>query len=113
MTWADDAAWYDARWEAIPAEQRERIVAFLRERLSEKDLARIREMHAEDPEDWATKAPAFFHMWGGGMAIRNLLRELMLDDELPPAPYPNGETYSNWDDYYVQALEAAAGVREA
>jgi hypothetical protein len=49
----------------------------------------------------------------GGMAIRNLLREAVKDDELPPAPYPGGVSYSNWDDYYVQAVKAAAAAAAA
>lgn len=56
-----------------------------------------------------------------GMQIRNLLRDPELgagikDDDLPEAPYENwpyeGVGPRNWDDYYIQAIEAAVGLRE-
>lgn len=54
---------------------------------------------------------------GFGTGIRNLLRNEeygagIKDDELPAAPYEDGETHKNWDDYYVAAIEAAAGLRD-
>jgi hypothetical protein len=42
--------------------------------------------------------------FGVGMGIRNLLREVLPDDKLPPVVYEGGMSYSNWDDYYVGAL---------
>lgn len=107
MSWADQA-WYDARWAAVPEEMKRRVVAHLRDELGEEQLAAIREKHAANPEGWALP----YHMFAG-MGVRNLLREVVRDGELPPAPYPGGEEQRNWDDYYVQALEAAAGVRDA
>jgi hypothetical protein len=109
MTWAD-RDWYDARWAAVPAELKERIVAHLRDQLAPEDLEWIRTQHSEDPDGWATKRGWHFF---GGMGIRNLLREVVPDDQLPLAPYPDGDQHANWDDYYVQALEAAAGVRDS
>lgn len=55
---------------------------------------------------------------GFGTAIRNLLRDPeygagIKDADLPPAPYPNGEFHSHWDDQYVSAIEAALGLRHA
>ena len=100
------AEWYDNRWAALTAEQRELIVTFLRIELKPSMLDKTRELHAEDPEDWAS----VYH-FTTGMGVRNLLRRVLPDNELPLAPYPNGTAHSNWDDYYVQALEAAAGVR--
>lgn len=44
-----------------------------------------------------------FH-FSGGMAIRNMCRQVMSDDELPPVRQPFGEMSSNWDDYYIGAL---------
>lgn len=51
-----------------------------------------------------------------GMHFRNHLRDPergagILDDDLPEAPYENGQTHKNWDDYYVAVIEAAAGLR--
>lgn len=45
------------------------------------------------------------HMWGGGMQIRNRLREAMLDEELPPVTQHDGSTAKNWDDFYTGALD--------
>lgn len=98
--------WYDERWLSIPEEQRERIVAHLLNELDPKFFDEVRTAHAEDPEHWATKGPNFFHIFGG-MAIRNLLRDVLKDDELPEAPYPDGKSFTNWDDYYTQAIEAS------
>lgn len=53
-----------------------------------------------------TKAQWFieYHHYDG-MAIRNLLRRNgLLDEQLPSG---------NWDDYYVQVMEVAIGVRES
>jgi hypothetical protein len=54
------------------------------------------------------------HGWGTN--IRNLLRDSengagISDNQLPPAPYENGHTHQNWDDMYVQVIEAAVGLR--
>ena len=51
---------------------------------------------------------AGFHMFGGGMSIRNRLRERLTDMELPTVETNHeGESYrsKNWDDYYTGALE--------
>lgn len=45
-----------------------------------------------------------FHFLGGGMQIRNRLREVLLDEELPAVTYGNGDVARNWDDYYTGAL---------
>ncbi len=45
-----------------------------------------------------------FHSLGGGMAIRNLLREVLPDDLLPATQYPGHPLWRNWDDCYIGAL---------
>jgi hypothetical protein len=58
-----------------------------------------RELYKEDPIHWISP----YH-FSTGMAIRNLLRkEVCLDSQLPSG---------NFDDYYVQLMEVAAGCRE-
>ena len=99
--------WYDNRWKAIPEDQQRGIVDFLQKNLDSNVLTKIKEEHSKDPSNWGAK----YHMFSG-MGVRNLLRDIMKDDELPLAPYPDGMSFSHWDDYYIQALEAAAGVRE-
>lgn len=46
-----------------------------------------------------------FH-FGTGMMIRNRLRDVMLDDQLPQIRLPNGQLGQNWDDFYLGALHA-------
>jgi hypothetical protein len=113
-----DAEWYDARWAAVPEELKEKIVAHLREKLDAGTFDFIREsITAYGRHEWIHKAGDRFSLhFGWGMAIRNLLREVVKDSELPEAPYDwlviEGSDVppatKNWDDYYVQALEAAA-----
>jgi hypothetical protein len=47
---------------------------------------------------------ATFHL-SGGMVTRNILREVILDEELPAVIYPDGSASRNWDDFYTGALE--------
>lgn len=60
-------------------------------------------------EGWP-KTMSAHHGWG--TAIRNVLRDAGIgDNQLPAAPYENGQTHQNWDDYYIAAVEAAVGLR--
>lgn len=102
-----DNQWYKDRWESIPEERRREIVAHLRAYLTIDDQAAIVKTISE--QGTMTWTGAHHHGWGTG--VRNHLRKLMKDDELPSAPYPDGRgEYKNWDDYYVQAIEAAVLV---
>lgn len=48
---------------------------------------------------------AVWHFYGG-MAVRNALRDVMKDDELPGVPYPRqDDLVKNWDDYYTGAID--------
>jgi hypothetical protein len=47
--------------------------------------------------------PRHFH-FSEGMAVRNLLRDVLRDEQLPPVEYPDGPM-RNWDDYYMGALD--------
>ena len=46
----------------------------------------------------------FWFHHGFGTAIRNELRRVMRDEELPPITY-HGEAMYNWDDYYRGVLD--------
>jgi hypothetical protein len=102
------AEWYDARWRSVPAEVRQAMVAHLRANIGARGMEQIREAAAADPHRWIHTVGHH----GTGTSVRNLLRRAFPDDVLPYAPYPEGKNYKNWDDYYVQALEAAAGARD-
>jgi len=59
----------------------------------------ITEAHEKDPETWWA---LYHHGWGTN--IRNYLRDnVCLDDKLPT---------NNWDDYYIQFVEMACGIRQ-
>jgi hypothetical protein len=98
----------------------EEFVQFHNERLAELDpwivgkavkvlselhplMEETREMYVNDPVHWMSP----YH-FSTGMAIRNLLRkEVCLDNQLT-----TNEENQNWDNFYVQLMEVAAGCRE-
>lgn len=97
----DDAAWrtFDVlAWRRLPRALQERAVWYLREWMPPDMLETIRTL--------ANATPQWFvdYHFGMGMAVRNTLREVIPDLDLPPNE--RGET--NWDDYYVPCLEMAA-----
>ena len=87
----------------LPEPLRARAVEYLRGQIDSESFEQVRAAHAENPTDWYVA----YH-FGAGMGVRNLLRDIIKDEELPPVPYGD-ESYSNWDDYYVEVLEEAAG----
>lgn len=46
-----------------------------------------------------------FH-FGGGQAVRNMLRQALPDHKLPDVDLPDGSSGRNWDDYYIGAIYA-------
>lgn len=102
---------YDAAWAAVDPEVKGRAVASLRNAISEDDKQLIRDAIAKHGRhEWIHE----FGHHGFGTAARNWLRkDGILDAELPPfdAYYGEGTDVRNWDDVYVQALEAAVGCR--
>jgi hypothetical protein len=106
----------------LPAELQAKAVAHLRSVLTPEALAYLRAFHARCP-GWTGDetspeererirerydgfyVPTPFH-FSTGMAIRNVLREVIKDDELPPVEYAEC-FHNNWDDYYVAVLDEA------
>jgi hypothetical protein len=80
-------------WAELDEGIKQRAVEHLRGAMSDSLKAQTRELMAKAPEGWIV--PYHFNT---GMAIRNMLREVIKDDELPSG---------NWDDYYVRAVEEA------
>lgn len=113
--------WAEIAWDKLPVELRQRAVSRLREVLPEEFFEDVHRHAVEKGlREWM---PDFWHH-GQGMGIRNLLRsdhgldpkpsaDPIRDYELPPLPelYGPDVTEGNWDDFYVQCLEAAAGLR--
>lgn len=109
----DLQAWSIANWQRIPAADRKRCLDRLRAWLGVAGdgpvaLARWR---AQVGSSINGKPVAIgsddigFH-FGAGMAIRNCLREVMIDALLPQVEQPNGEMGQNWDDFYLGAIHA-------
>ncbi len=106
-----------ADWATLPAYIQKRAVEAVDEFLNRRQGAKemIRAAHEANPYDWyvrdllglklddqaSPRIPWPFHL-RQGMAVRNALREAgLLDAALPK---------NNWDDYYIAALEIAAGI---
>ena len=101
----------------LPPDLQKKAVEYLRFRLDPDSIKYLRELHERDPE-WGDEltaeqheemkkkygftVPSPFH-FGTGMAIRNVLREVIKDDELPGVHYDEGEMH-NWDDWYHGVL---------
>lgn len=79
---------------------RVRAIAQLQGVLAPRVFEEVRELYVKNPERWWAIHHMFF-----GMTIRNILRGAIKDDELPD----NG-IGPNWDDYYIEVLEEAAGI---
>lgn len=97
--------WPDIAWAKLSPELRQRAVDHINAittRSEREEVRRIITAQTKDP---------WWH-FTGGMAVRNRLREVIKDDELPPLPEFYGTDQSTWDDFYVQCIEAALGLRE-
>jgi hypothetical protein len=96
MKQADDRLYELPKWIV------EKSVKVLQETLDVETVQTIKKLWKINPVNWF--AGSHFS-WG--MAIRNLLRDkVCLDDKLN-----ENEKYQNWDNYYVQLVEIAIGVR--
>lgn len=87
----------DQNWSRVPEADRARCVEHLRRWI-------------KGPDEWreAMEEPGF-HMFSG-MRVRNALRDMLKDDELPAVDYPDGHAYRNWDDFYMAALREALSL---
>jgi hypothetical protein len=68
-----------------------------------KILAKLRDLHARGVH--ISFDPAFFH-FGGGMAVRNLCRQRLSDNELAACCGLGGD----WDNCYIGVLAAIAAT---
>jgi hypothetical protein len=121
---------FDAAWAAVDPNVKQRAIEAIREAFDPAGLAEVKaavEQHGH--HDWVSHPPftpefdpddeySFPVSWhhSVGMGIRNLLRQAGLTDDMLPkhamdAYYGEGMGVQNWDDYYIQAVEAAAGAR--
>jgi hypothetical protein len=94
----------------LPSTLQARAVAHLRSKLSPGALDYLRAFRKDHP-DWDGLEGDItpFH-FGTGMSVRNVLREVIKDDELPVVKYNHYATpieAQNWDDWYAWVLEEA------
>lgn len=89
----DNRAWCRDNWSKVPEEQRKKCTDHLVACLPQSLLL-----------FWKTNGfPSYFHFYSG-VTVRDILRQVMADDELPPISYADGPS-CNWDDYYTGALD--------
>lgn len=91
--------WCRANWRRLPEDKRKACVDHLDGWIKPSDIqTMVHEDYDKDP---------MFHL-RGGMAIRNRLRDIVRDEDLPLIKLDHrGESYGsrNWDDYYTGALD--------
>jgi hypothetical protein len=92
-------------WARVPDPIRENVEQHVTTHLPADILAKLRDLHARGIP--ISSDPAFFH-FGGGMAVRNLCRERLTDDELAAWCGLGGD----WDNCYVGVLAAIAAIRQ-
>jgi len=85
---------------------KEKAVNYLKTELHPDVLKEIKYAYDENGESWISGHHLFF-----GMGIRNLLRNIIKDNELPKNIWNDTEGNQNWDDYYVLVLEIAAEIK--
>jgi hypothetical protein len=102
-----DPDFFDKKqWAKVPEPIRKDVEQHVAAHLPADILAKLRDLHARGIP--ISSDPAFFH-FGGGMAVRNLCRQRLSDDELAACcPFGGG-----WDNCYIGVLAgiAAAPIR--
>src|SRR3954447_3216666 len=86
-------------WIEIPESIRKDVEQHVAARLPAELLAKLSDLHAQGSP--ISYDEAFFH-FGGGMAVRNLCRERLSDDELGVYCPLRGD----WDNCYIGVLAA-------
>ena len=107
-TSADVHAWSIENWNRLPDHDRAVCLDHLRSTIMRgwpqhvdtwrAQAAQAVEIGSDDPR---------FH-FGAGMAVRNILRQVLPDFKLPKIKQADGTLAQNWDDFYHGALHALA-----
>ena len=95
----------EGQWAQVPELIRRGVEQHVLAHLPADLLAKLRDLHARGV--CIGSDDSFFH-FGGGMAVRNLCRERLSDDELA-ACCPDG---GDWDNCYIGVLAAIAAMRQ-
>ena len=98
----DLEVWCRENWNRVPEEQRLMCLRHLSVQIPAEVLEKFQTQHSRG-ERIAGDVLGFH--FGGGMLVRNTLREVLPDGNLPTIKQQNGELAQNWDDFYTGALE--------
>jgi hypothetical protein len=93
------------RWAQVPEPIRRKVEQHVAAHLPPDILIKLRDLHARGTP--ISSDPTFFH-FGGGMAVRNLCREHLRDEELAAYCGLGGD----WDNCYVGVLAAIGAMRQ-
>lgn len=92
--------WSLENWKKVPQKDRDACIRLIHSYVDDDVLSVWKEQYKLGLDIGGD----YFH-FGGGMALRNLLRGVIKDDELPGVFYEQyNDTMYNWDDYYMGAL---------
>lgn len=95
-----------ANFAKLPAVHRERCIKHLRRIFRDsKEALHLWTVQVHKGKLIGSDDPRFH--FDLGMQVRNSLRAVVYDLDLPPVEQPGGDYASNWDDYYIGALHAA------
>ena len=98
----DEEKWDEEKWDELDAVFKSAAVAMLQKELPKRTKLDILKMYNQHGKlVWVTEEMLHFS-WG--MAVRNLLRDKGFLDCMTKT--------GNLDDYYIQLVEAAIGVRD-
>lgn len=116
----EQQAFYDKHFNSLDKEIRDKAIKVIKQVITPEELNRFKTLYEQyGPNDWfahvyddeahrtagsGTYIPSPYLSYG--MIIKSALRGRGLaDNKLPSAD-------QNWDNYYIQIIEAAAGLRE-
>jgi len=92
-------------WTEVPEAIRKDVEQHVLAHLPAELLTQLHDLHASGSS--ISSHDAFFH-FTGGMAVRNLCRERLSDDELAACCGIGGD----WDNCYIGVLAAIAAMRQ-
>ena len=101
----------EENWARVEDWKKAKCVLYLRQELHPEDIKDLAQEFAKLETTGEDVGDPFFH-FGTGMAIRNMLRDVVKDDELPPVRYESGPDMQNWDDFYMAALRQAVAPKD-
>ena len=91
-------------WARVPEPIHKNVEQHVAAHLPADILAKLRDLHARGLP--ISYDDAFFH-FGGGMAVRNLCRERLSDDDLAACCL-----FGGWDECYIGGLAAIGAMRQ-